>query len=114
MSLSRLLIKITGNDVLAGGVTGAAISALAGFGRGNAAFSIVGLMAAVAVISCFGPVQRLLSRLLKSFADVPAWPRFVLLGIAALIAAHHGGRSALVVMAFLLMAMDGNTFDALY
>lgn len=112
MSLAKLLSKINGKSVITVGMVGAAASSLL-LGR-YSAYTIFGLMAFVAVLTYFSKAQALFSKLLGSFADVPAWPRFVALGVASLVAAHHGGPKAILTMCFLLAAMDGNVFDALY
>ena len=108
----NLLNKITGRGVITFGTVGAMASSwLLGLHSFEA---VASLMAFVALLIYSTKVQALFSKWLNGFADVPAWPRFVALGIASVIAAHHGGRQAVLVMAFLLTAMDGNVFDALY
>lgn len=107
-----LLNKINGKSVLSVGIVGATASSLL---LGLHSFeAIAGLMAFVASLTYLSVPQKLFTKLFVNFADVPAWPRFVALGIASLIAAHHGGPKAILTMCFLLAAMDGNVFDALY
>jgi len=112
MSLSSILNKITGNGVITFGTLGAA--AMSWF-LGLHSFEVIApLMGFVMALTYIPQVQAIFTKLLTGFADVPAWPRFVALGIASVIAAHHGGALGAITMAFLLTAMDGNVFDALY
>ncbi|MGH3631561.1 MAG: hypothetical protein ACRDRL_29500 [Sciscionella sp.] len=53
-------------------------------------------------------------KFLQGFAEVPAWPEFVVRGLAALAIAHGGGGPAVLVISFMLVAADGRMFDALY
>lgn len=80
--------------------------------------AVTALSLGVALLTYSGKIQSIVSgffaKKLAGFADVPAWPRFVLLGLATLVAGHHGGIHADITLGFLLAAMDGNVFDALY
>jgi hypothetical protein len=51
---------------------------------------------------------------LSGFADVPNWPNYVSLCVAALFAGHAGGFPAVVVIMGLAATGDGRMFDALY
>lgn len=55
-----------------------------------------------------------LFKFLEGFAEVPAWPNYVSLAVAALFAAHAGGHAAVITLMGLAMAGDGRMFDALY
>ena len=107
-----ILDSITGNGVLTTGIVGASASSF--LLSVHAGCIITGLMALVAVITYSSKAQGVFRKLLGGFAEVPAWPRFVTLGVAALVAGYHGGGHAVLTLAFLLGAFDGNTFDALY
>lgn len=103
---------ITGKFVLTAGIVGAAASSfLLGIVPGGV---ITGLMAFVVSLTYFSKVQVLFHKLLGSFAQVPAWPRFVALAIGALIAAHHGGDYAVLVAGSTFVALAGNFFNSLY
>lgn len=107
-----ILDRIKGKLVVTVGILG---TAFASFLLGQPVdYIVTGLMLLVAALTYFGKVQRVFSKLLGGFADTPAWPRFVALGVASLLVAYHGGWHAVLAMIFLLAAMDGNVFDALY
>lgn len=108
-----LFSNITGKGVLAVGLAGAFASAFA-MGLGASCYSILGLTGCAAALSFFSAAQSVARKVLRKFAQVPAFPVFVLIGIAAVIAARHGGNASVVELAFLLTAMDGNFFDKLY
>lgn len=107
-----LLSKITGKGVLTAGLIGTAVGA-AFLLPPTSALAVVTLSAYSAYLS-LPPVTKLFTKLLGGFAEVPAWPRFVALGVAALVTAHVGGWRATVELIPILTAMDGNVFDALY
>lgn len=112
MSLSAILSKITGKGVLTAGAVGAAASSdLLGL---HSFVAVAGLMVGILALTYSVKLQGFIQKKLAGFADVPEWPRFVLLGVASLVAAHHGGRPAMLVLGCLLTAMDGNVFNALY
>lgn len=110
--IKNLLDKITGTYVLAAGVAGSVISAALVLSPVTAVS--VAVLASLAEIFRIPFIEKLMARLLGGFADAPEWPSFVALGIALCIVIVHGGWSGLLVGVFLLVAMDGNVFEALY
>jgi hypothetical protein len=102
MNLGKILNR---NTVLFGGLV---LTTVIGLMQHN--WVIVGLVILAAVYE-LSLAQKFLVRILQNFADVPVWPRFVTLGIAILIAA---AKADWFIIIFLLTAMDGNFFEALY
>lgn len=103
------LDKITGPIVKFTGVGLAAVLASI-FLRGG---HRIGALAPLSIVLLTQFYPKLF-KFLNGFADVPEWPNFVALGVSALFTAHSGGIHAVYVLAGLLIAMDGNVFDALY
>jgi hypothetical protein len=107
-----LLDSITGPKVEATGIVGAAACSAALL-RAPSVAAIVGLLGIYSVLRLWRRAATAFS-FLKGFAEVPAWPEFVLWGVAALFVGHAGGWRADVVLAFMLTAADGRMFGALY
>lgn len=51
---------------------------------------------------------------LKFFAEVPAWPNYVSIAVAALFASYTGGWQAVIALCGLATIGDGRMFDSLY
>lgn len=51
---------------------------------------------------------------LKFFAEVPAWPNYVSIAVAALFACYTGGWHSVIALAGLATIGDGRMFDSLY
>ena len=108
----NILDKITGEEVQLAGAVGAGVSALLLFPP-HVSLPIWALLWFVAEV-CHSSRVAGWFHFLEGFAEVPAWPAFVALGVAVLLAGRQGGWRADVVLAFLLMTIDGTLFDALY
>lgn len=110
--MSKLLNFLTPTVIMILGLAGATASTWLLLG-GATAITLTALLVASSTLF-FGKEVELLQRRIGHFARVPAWPRFVLLAIALLVATVSGGWRAGVVSVFILVAIVGDTFDSLY